>query len=183
VEVIEVAEKLKLTIDRAAGIIDELDRDTGLLKRNADGAVTGAYPVTLDKTRGRLILASGEETGAESILDALAALAWFERSGGTVNGHYTTACQHCRRPLHIIAVSGQPIKTVEESTGVHILIPLATTKTGVEGTLFCLKNAAVFCTEEHVREHRAQTGGVKGYYLTPDQSRDLMQRVIEKLGR
>jgi hypothetical protein len=181
VEVIEIAEKMKLTIDRAAEIVAELDRDTGLLRRNADGAITAAYPVTLDKTRGRLVLSRGEETGAESILDALATLAWFERSGGTVNGHYTTACRHCRRTLHIIAAGEQPLKIVEEDTGVRILIPLMPGKTGVEGILFHLQNAAVFCTDEHAKEHRAQIGGVKGYYLAPDQSRDFMKLVMDKL--
>ncbi len=182
VEVIEAAEKMKLTIDCTAEIIAGLDRNTGLLQRNADGAVTGAYPVTLDQTRGRLILATGDEVGAESLLDALATLGLSDQSGGASNGHYTTLCQHCRRTLHIIVKSGQPVKTVEEDTGVRILIPLATEKTGVEGILFCLKNATVFCTDEHVREHRAQNGGVRGYYLTLDQSRDFMQRVMEKLG-
>jgi hypothetical protein len=179
-EIIEVAEKMKLTIDRAAEIIAGLDRNTGLLRRNTDGAVTGAYPVTLDKERGRLVLSTGDEVGAESILDALATLVWFERSGGTANGHYTTLCQHCRRTLHIIVKSGQPVKTVEEDTGVRILIPLMPRETGVEGVLFCLKNAAVFCTDEHAREHRTLSGGMKGYYLTLDQSRDFMQRVMEK---
>jgi hypothetical protein len=182
VEVIEAAEKMKLTIDHTAEIIGELDRNTGLLRRNADGAVTGAYPVTLDKERGRLVLSTGDEVGADSILDALATLTWFDRSGGTAHGHYTTLCQHCRRTLHIIVKSGQPVKTVEEDTGVRILIPMMPRETGVEGILFCLKNAAVFCTDEHVREHRTRTGGMKGYYLTLDQSRDFMQRVMEKLG-
>ena len=56
-----IAEKLELPLGRATAILDELEKHLTFLVRNADGAVTWAYPVTVDRTPHRATLTTGEE--------------------------------------------------------------------------------------------------------------------------
>jgi hypothetical protein len=179
-EIIDAAARLGMTIDRTEDIINKLNKLTGLIRRNSNGSITGAYPVSLDKNRSCLILDSGEEMGVESPLDALAlALVMGRLRGKDVSGHFTAKCSFCRRPLHFMTGGNLDLKWLEQDAEPRLFLPLATVKTETEGILFCLRNAVCYCSPEHAGEHRHQTGGVRGYYLTPEASADLMCRFVE----
>jgi hypothetical protein len=59
-----IAEKLELPLGRVTTILDELEKRRTFLVRNAEGAVTWAYPVTVDRTRHHATLTTGEEAYA-----------------------------------------------------------------------------------------------------------------------
>jgi hypothetical protein len=59
-----IAHQLELPIDRVVALLDEMDRAKTFLARNADGAVTWAYPVTTDRTPHRVTFSTGEQTYA-----------------------------------------------------------------------------------------------------------------------
>jgi hypothetical protein len=59
-----IAQELQLPPARVADILDELERRKTFLFRNAQGAVTWAYPVTVDPTPHRLRFSTGEQVYA-----------------------------------------------------------------------------------------------------------------------
>jgi hypothetical protein len=56
-----IAERLELPVDRTMIILNELEARLIFLVRNAQGAVSWAYPVTVDRTPHRAVLTTGEE--------------------------------------------------------------------------------------------------------------------------
>ena len=56
-----IAEKLELAADRVSVILDELEKHLTFLVRNAEGAVTWAFPVTVDETPHHATFTTGEE--------------------------------------------------------------------------------------------------------------------------
>ena len=56
-----IAAELGLSLDRVQTILDELEAHMTFLFRNENGAVTWAYPVTVDETPHRLSFSSGEQ--------------------------------------------------------------------------------------------------------------------------
>ena len=56
-----IAEKVNLSIVRVKAILDDLERHMTFLFRNEQGAVTWAYPVTVDKTPHQVVLSTGEQ--------------------------------------------------------------------------------------------------------------------------
>ena len=59
-----IAQELQLPQARVEEILVELERHKTFLFRNAEGAVTWAYPVTVDPTPHRLRLSTGEQVYA-----------------------------------------------------------------------------------------------------------------------
>ncbi len=55
-----IAEGLDLPRERVTAILDALEKHLTYLFRNKDGAVTWAYPVTVDKTPHRMTFSTGE---------------------------------------------------------------------------------------------------------------------------
>jgi len=55
-----IADKLNLPLERVQVILGELERKLFFLVRNDQGAVTWAYPVTVEPTPHKLTFASGE---------------------------------------------------------------------------------------------------------------------------
>lgn len=53
-------ERLDLARGRVVEILDELERRLFFLVRNSEGAVSWAYPVTVDRTPHRLTFSTGE---------------------------------------------------------------------------------------------------------------------------
>ena len=53
-------ERLHLALDHVVEILDELERKLFFLVRNAEGVVSWAYPVTVDRTPHRLTFSTGE---------------------------------------------------------------------------------------------------------------------------
>ena len=56
-----IAERLRLSGERVKTIVTELERRLTFLFRNEQGAVTWAYPVTLDETPHHATFSTGEE--------------------------------------------------------------------------------------------------------------------------
>ena len=56
-----IAEALHLPLPRVVSLLDDLERHLTFVFRNDDGAVTWAYPVTVDETPHHATFSSGEE--------------------------------------------------------------------------------------------------------------------------
>jgi hypothetical protein len=56
-----IAAELRLPLARVGVILDDLERNLTFLFRNPAGAVTWAYPVTVDPTPHRVTFSSGEK--------------------------------------------------------------------------------------------------------------------------
>jgi hypothetical protein len=59
-----IAEKLNLPVERVRVILDELEKHLTFLFRNEQGAVTWAYPVTVEHTPHRITFSTGERVYA-----------------------------------------------------------------------------------------------------------------------
>jgi hypothetical protein len=59
-----IAQALELSCARVISILDELEAHMTFLFRNEQGAVTWAYPVTVDQTPHRVTFSSGEQVYA-----------------------------------------------------------------------------------------------------------------------
>jgi len=57
----QIAESLDMPIDRVNFLLDDLEKHMTFLYRNGEGAVTWAYPVTVDQTPHRVDFSSGEQ--------------------------------------------------------------------------------------------------------------------------
>jgi hypothetical protein len=55
-----ISQSLKLPVVRVETILDELERNLFFLVRNSQGAVTWAFPVTVEKTPHELAFSTGE---------------------------------------------------------------------------------------------------------------------------
>lgn len=55
-----IADALGLPIGRVVAILDDLERHMTFLFRDPDGAVTWAYPVTVEKTPHKVLFSTGE---------------------------------------------------------------------------------------------------------------------------
>ena len=56
-----IATAVRLPIDRVRSLLDDLEHAMTFLFRNAAGAVTWAYPVTVDQTPHQVTFSSGEK--------------------------------------------------------------------------------------------------------------------------
>jgi hypothetical protein len=59
-----VAAALDLPLDRTISMMDDLERHMTFLFRNEEGAVTWAYPVTVDETPHHITFSTGERINA-----------------------------------------------------------------------------------------------------------------------
>jgi hypothetical protein len=59
-----IAQSLSLSLAQTQTILDDLEKHMTFLFRNDQGAVTWAYPVTVDKTPHRVMLSTGEQVYA-----------------------------------------------------------------------------------------------------------------------
>ena len=57
----EIAESLDLPVDRVIVLLNDLEKHMTFLYRNGEGAVTWAYPVTVDQTPHSVDFSSGEQ--------------------------------------------------------------------------------------------------------------------------
>ena len=56
-----IAQKLDMPLERTTIILDELEKHMTFLFRNEQGAVTWAYPVTVEKTPHHITFSTGEQ--------------------------------------------------------------------------------------------------------------------------
>jgi hypothetical protein len=55
-----ISQELRLSLDRVSSILDDLERNLFFLVRNEQGAVSWAFPVTVDPTPHHLAFSTGE---------------------------------------------------------------------------------------------------------------------------
>ena len=56
-----IAQSLNMPAEQVESILEELEKNLSFLYRNASGAVTWAYPVTVEQTPHRITFSSGEK--------------------------------------------------------------------------------------------------------------------------
>ncbi len=56
-----IAQSLDMDLQKVVSILNELEKNLTFLFRNEQGAVSWAYPVTVDKTPHRIKFSSGEQ--------------------------------------------------------------------------------------------------------------------------
>jgi hypothetical protein len=56
-----IAKSLNMELEQVLPILDELERNMTFLYRNEQGAVTWAYPVTVEQTPHRITFSTGEQ--------------------------------------------------------------------------------------------------------------------------
>ncbi len=59
-----IAQKLNMPRERVVFLLEDLEKHMTFLFRNSEGAVTWAYPVTIEKTPHHLTFSTGEEVYA-----------------------------------------------------------------------------------------------------------------------
>jgi len=59
-----IAQSLDMKLSRVISILDELEKNLTFLYRNEQGAVTWAYPVTVESTPHRVTFSTGEQVYA-----------------------------------------------------------------------------------------------------------------------
>jgi hypothetical protein len=59
-----IAQAVNLPVERVVAILDDLEKHMTFLFRNEQGAVTWAYPVTVDRTPHHVALGTGESAYA-----------------------------------------------------------------------------------------------------------------------
>ena len=59
-----IAQELRLPQAQVVALLDELEKNMTFLFRNQEGAVTWAYPVTIDPTPHRVTFSTGEQVYA-----------------------------------------------------------------------------------------------------------------------
>ena len=59
-----IAQELRLPLARVVALLDELEKGMTFLFRNEQGAVTWAYPVTVDRTAHHVTFSTGEQVYA-----------------------------------------------------------------------------------------------------------------------
>jgi hypothetical protein len=59
-----IAQELELPEARVVALLDELEKNMTFLFRDQEGAVTWAYPVTVDRTPHRVTFSTGEQVYA-----------------------------------------------------------------------------------------------------------------------
>ena len=59
-----IAQELQLVEAQVVEILDDLEKHKTFLFRNAQGAVSWAYPVTVDQTPHRVVFSTGEQVYA-----------------------------------------------------------------------------------------------------------------------
>jgi len=59
-----IARELSMSLSQVSAILEDLEKNLFFLVRNAEGAVSWAFPVTVDRTPHRLAFSTGERLNA-----------------------------------------------------------------------------------------------------------------------
>jgi hypothetical protein len=175
-----IAQSLNMEPERVAFILDELERNMTFLYRNEQGAVTWAYPVTVDKTPHRITFSSGEQIYAAWGIDAIATpfvQGQLRQENLTVTLH--TQCAHCGKEFQIEMDSQLNYSLSDPSAKPLIFVPLVDFSTLEDPSIIDAfwRNSIFFWSEEHAREYRHQHAHIRGSYMTLAQSIYLTPRV------
>lgn len=163
-----IALNLNLPLKQVGALLTDLEKHRTFLVRNAQGAVTWAYPVTVEKTPHQVTLGPEEKIYAAGAVDALATpFVQGQLRGTRLTGLITTECAHCHQPLQIEIDSELKYRVISAGAKPLCFAPLAAIKPGDPSLIDrFLRQSVFFWSEEHARAHRWKVGGVRGTYLT-----------------
>jgi hypothetical protein len=120
-----IAQELQLATQRVVEILDELEHHKTFVFRNSQGAVTWAYPVTVEPTPHRVRFSTGEQVYAAWAFDTLAVpFVQGHLRGEPVACAVETECGHCHQPLHIELNSELEYRVEESSADPMVYSPL-----------------------------------------------------------
>jgi hypothetical protein len=168
-----IAVSLKLPVERVNAVLDDLERNLFFLVRNSQGAVTWAYPVTVEQTPHELTFSTGERLYGAWAEDAIATP--FVQ-GRLREQHLSvgirTECAHCGRRIQIDMDSELKYRVHEEQAKPLVFEPHIEWATFQEPNIIHAywRNSVFFWSEEHAREYRTENAQINGLYLTLEQS-------------
>ena len=169
-----IASMLNMPQTKVEAALKEMEENLFFLVRNASGAVTWAYPLTVESTPHWLSFSTGSGAYASSADDAIAA-AYVQ---GNLRNEYVstdieTRCVHCDRVLNISIDSNMRFTVKEKNLGAYPLVFIP----DVDWTNFkaaniieaYCRNSVFYFNEECAREMRTEIEQVNGVYLTLEQ--------------
>jgi len=167
-----IANRLNMQLARVTAILEEMENNLFFLVRNEKGAVTWAFPVTVETTPHKLIFSTSLQLYGASAEHSFAAA----YVGGQLNNDYLsvdidTSCKHCRQPMRITVDSNMRVSVNEKGAQPLVFMP------DVDWTNFTEKNilqayckkSVFFWSEDHAREFRANSDQSNGIYLNLEQ--------------
>jgi hypothetical protein len=175
-----IARSLNMELEQVVSILDELEKNMTFLYRNEKGAVTWAYPVTVEKTPHRITFSTGEQIYAAWGIDAIATpfvQGQLRKENLTFTIH--TACAHCGKEICIEMDSELNYPVSDPNARPLIFVPMVDFSTLEAPSIIDAfwRNSTFFWSEEHAREYRRKHANLRGSYMTLAQSIYLTPRV------
>jgi alkylmercury lyase-like protein len=167
-----ISRELRLPISEVERILDELEKNLFFLVRNDRGAVSWAFPVTVETTPHRLRFSTGEETYAAWAEDAIAApFVQGRLREERLEVAITTECARSGRPIHLTIDSDLKFSIGDEGARPIVFEPEVNWPAFSEPNLIKTywRNSLFFWSEEHARQFQAEADRIDGLYLTMEQ--------------
>jgi Alkylmercury lyase len=168
-----ISVSLDLKHEQVVSILDELEQRLTFLYRNEMGAVTWAYPVTVDPTPHRISFSSGEQIYAAWGIDAIATpfvQGQLRKDPLTFTIH--TCCAHCGKEFNI-EMDGELNYTVSElEAKPMVFVPMVDFSRLEDPSIIDAfwRNSVFFWSEEHVKEYRREHRNIRGTFMSLAQS-------------
>jgi hypothetical protein len=175
-----IAQSLNMEPERVVSILDELEKNMTFLFRNEQGAVTWAYPVTVEPTPHRITFSSGEQIYAAWGIDAIATpfvQGQLRKEPLTFTIH--TQCAHCGKEIHIEMDDKLNYSVSEPDARPLIFVPMMDFgKLEAPSIIDAFwRKSIFFWSEEHAKEYRRSHVNIRGSYMTLAQSVYLTPKV------
>jgi hypothetical protein len=175
-----IAQSLNMELEQVIPILDELERNMTFLYRNEQGAVTWAYPVTVDQTPHRITFSTGEQIYAAWGIDAIATpfvQGQLRKEALTFTIH--TKCAHCEKEIQIEMDSELNYSVSDPNARPLIFVPMVDFSKLEDPSIIDAfwRKSIFFWSEEHMKEYRSQHANIRGSYMTLAQSIYLTPRV------
>ena len=168
-----IAETLNLAYVRVVEILDDLEKHMTFLFRNAEGAVTWAYPVTVEKTPHRVTFKSGEQIYAAWGVDAIATpFVQGQLRKEHLDLLIETECACCGQQIHIQIDSDLEYQVQEKDASPLIFVPIVDFDTLEDPSIVDAfwRNSVFFWSEEHAKEFSLKSNMVQGTLMTLEQT-------------
>jgi hypothetical protein len=175
-----IAQSLNMELEQVIPILDELERNMTFLYRNELGAVTWAYPVTVDQTPHRITFSTGEQIYAAWGIDANAApFVQGQLRNESLTFTIHTQCAHCGKEIRIEMDDKLNYSVSEPDARPLIFVPMVDFSKLEDPSIIDAfwRRSIFFWSEEHVKEYRNKQAGMRGSYMTLAQSVYLTPRV------
>jgi hypothetical protein len=161
-----------LATDRVIAILSELERHLTFLYRDSAGAVTWAYPVTVDRTPHHLTFSTGEQIYAAWGVDAIATpFVQGRLRGEPLSVVVETECAHCGAQLRLEVDNNLDFRTLTDGAEPLVYVPQVDFARLTDPSIIDAfwRRSVFFWSEEHTSEHRARSENTSGAYRTLQQ--------------